>query len=178
MRIVSGSLGGRNFESVPGHRTHPMSEKVRGALFNSLGDIQGLSVLDPYGGTGALSFEAISRGASRAVVFDADANAARTIKENVVRLGLENTVTASRIAAAAWSRRHEQEQFDIVVLDPPFDAIERKELLRLTRHAKKGGIIVLSLPPTVGLLLAQSRQELLSHKSYGDIELFFYRQLA
>lgn len=176
MRVISGTLGGRTFESVAGHRTHPMSEKVRGALFNALGDISGLTVLDAYGGTGALSIEAISRGAASAVALDPDKNAHRTIKENLELLGIEDKARSSRIFAAAWSRRNQSELFDIVLLDPPYDAVEAKELLALSKHAKPGGLIVLSLPPNEGFRFAESRQELLSHKSYGDAELFFYRQ--
>jgi 16S rRNA (guanine966-N2)-methyltransferase len=59
MRIIAGELKGRNIQEPYGHRTHPMSEKVRGAVFNALGDIEGLAVLDAFAGTGALSFEAV-----------------------------------------------------------------------------------------------------------------------
>ncbi len=176
MRIISGDLGGRVFNDVPGHRTHPMAEKIRGALFNTLGDITGLSVLDAYGGTGALAFEALSRGAAHATILEADKNAARTIKENIQALGLGDRTTASRMYAHAWSRRNPDVQFDLVLLDPPYDAVEPKDLLRLAAHTRPGGMIVLSLPPDSGFRYAASRQELLQHKNYGDAELFFYRQ--
>lgn len=178
MRIVAGTLSGRTFESVPGHRTHPMSERIRGALFNALGDIKGLTVLDAYAGTGALGFEAISRGATKAQLLELDKNAARTITENIARLGVEEQVAITKAAATAWSKRHEREKFDIVLLDPPYDAVEPKDLLRLANHAKSGGIIVLSLPPHTGFQYAPTQRELLSHKTYGDAELYFYRQLA
>ena len=64
MKVVAGSRGGRNFASPHNNRTHPMSDKVRGALFNALGDLDGLSVLDAYAGSGACSLEAASRGAA------------------------------------------------------------------------------------------------------------------
>ena len=67
MRVIAGRLGGRLFDSPHTRRTHPMSDKARGALFNMLGDIEGMHVLDPFAGTGALSFEAISRGAASAL---------------------------------------------------------------------------------------------------------------
>lgn len=178
MRIISGYLSGRNFESVPGHRTHPMSEKIRGAVFNALGDIKGLTVLDAYGGTGALSFEALSRGAASAKLIELDKNAARTIGENIERLGLEDRAEITKAAAVAWSKRHADLKYDIVLLDPPYDAVEPKELLQLAKHAKPGGIIVLSLPPKIGFMYAPSQRELLSHKNYGDAELYFYRQLS
>lgn len=177
MRVISGSLSGRTFESVAGHRTHPMSEKIRGAIFNALGDITGLRVLDAYAGTGALSIEAMSRGAARAVALDSDKRAARTIKENLAVLGLESSVTSSLMYAHSWSRRNSTALFDIVLLDPPYDAVEPKDLLLLARHCKPGGIIVVSLPANNGFRYAPSQRELLSHKQYGDAELFFYRQL-
>lgn len=178
MRIIAGSLGGRTFESVPGHRTHPMSEKIRGALFNALGDIDGLTVLDAYSGTGALSFEAISRGASRVKAIELDKSAARTISENINLLGLDEKVEITKAAISAWSRRHENEKFDIVILDPPYDAVEPKELIKLSKHARMGGIIIISLPPKFGFRYASSRQELLNTKNYGDAELYFYRQMS
>lgn len=177
MRVIAGKLSGRNFKSPSGHRTHPMSEKIRGALFNSLGDIKGLTVLDIFSGSGALSIEAVSRGAASVTAIDYDISAAKAIKENIEDLGLENDIEFVKAMAIAWSRRHQKRQFDIVIMDPPFNGIEPKELLNLTKHAKQGGLIVLSLPPTAGFRYATSRQELLSHKTYGDAELFFYRQL-
>lgn len=178
MRVISGSLKGRNFDSVAGHRTHPMSEKIRGALFNSLGDINGLSLLDAYAGTGALSIEAVSRGAASVTALDADTKAHSTISKNIQTLGLEDKISVSRVYAHAWSRRHPNDLFDIVILDPPYDGFEPKELLLLSKHAKPGGVIVLSLPPNTGFKFGESRQELLQKKSYGDAELFFYRQQA
>lgn len=178
MRIVAGRLGGRTFDPVQGNRTHPMSEKIRGALFNSLGDITGLTVLDAYAGTGALGFEALSRGASHVMAIDADAKAASQIIANREMLQLpEESMDVTRAFAHAWGRRHQTRQFDIVLLDPPYNAVEPKELLKLSKHAKPGGIIVLSLPPKTGFLFGESRQELLTHKTYGDAELFIYRQL-
>lgn len=178
MRIIAGRLSGRNFDAPPGHRTHPMGERVRGALFNVLGDISGLSILDAYAGSGALAFEAISRGASSALCLELDKNAARTIAENIEKLGLQDQVTVTKAAATAWSKRHPNQQFDIVLLDPPYTLVEPKELLQLARHAKTGGVIVLSLPPDSGFAYATSRQELLAAKNYGDASLYFYRQLA
>ena len=60
MRVIAGFLGGRVFESPHGHRTHPMSEKMRGAIFGVLGDIKQLRVLDVFSGSGAVSIDAIN----------------------------------------------------------------------------------------------------------------------
>ncbi len=178
MRIISGRLGGRTFAAVPGHRTHPMSEKIRGALFNALGDINNLTVLDGFAGTGALSLEALSRGARTAHAVELDKTAVGIIKANAEDLGVADQLTVTRAGILAWSRRNQLKQYDLVVLDPPYDAVSAKELLQMTRHAVKGGLIVLSLPPNNGFRYAQSQQGLVLHKNYGDAELFFYRQLV
>lgn len=177
MRVIGGKLRGHNFNSTPGHRTHPMSEKIRGAIFNALGDIDGLSVLDAYAGTGALSVEAASRGASVVQAIDADQSAARTIKENVEKLDLSDKVSVTRAFVLAWSRRNPNAKFDVVLLDPPYDKVEPKELINLSKHCDAGGILVLSLPPTSGFRFGSSNQELLATKLYGDAELTIYRQL-
>lgn len=177
MRIVGGILSGRTFDSVPGHRTHPMSEKIRGAVFNALGDIEGLKVLDVYAGTGALGIEAVSRGAEKVLAIDSSAAAVKTIKHNVEKLGANDQVHATRAFFRAWSRRFPGAKFDLVFADPPYDAVEPKEILLLPKHLKKGGVLVLSLPPKTGFRYAHTRQELILYKNYGDAELYFYRQL-
>lgn len=177
MRVIGGKLRGQNFSSTQGNRTHPMSEKIRGAIFNTLGDISGLSLLDAYAGTGAISIEAASRGAVGIKALDADQIAARTVRENIAKLGLADEISVSRAFVLAWSRRNPNAKFDIVILDPPYDTIEPKELINLSKHCLPGGVIIVSLPPTSGFRFGSSNQELLLTKTYGDAELTIYRQL-
>ena len=79
LRIIAGNLGGRFIDSPDTATTHPMSERMRGALFNILGDITGKVVLDPFAGSGALGLEALSRGAASALFLERDAKAQKTI---------------------------------------------------------------------------------------------------
>src|SRR5258708_5562120 len=102
MRIIAGNLKGRVFGSPHGHRTHPMSENIRGALFNALGELGGLNVLDAFAGSGALGFEALSRGAKSAVLVEADRLAQKTIAENIQTLGLETRAKLVKASASAW----------------------------------------------------------------------------
>lgn len=177
MRIISGRLKGRVFESPHGNRTHPMSDKVRGALFNMLGDINGLTVLDAFSGSGALSFEAISRGATTSVAVDIDKSAINTVVKNIENLGLSAQIKAIRANISGWSKNNPYALFDIVLCDPPYDQIKLSLLEKLATHAKPGGIIVYSLPPAAGFNLPTSNYHLLSSKSYGDARLVFYRKL-
>lgn len=176
MRIIAGSLGGRLFESPHGHRTHPMSERVRGALFNALGDIKGLSVLDAFSGTGAIAFEAISRGADQSLAIELDQGAFSTILSNIKSLDLSGRVQAVRKDAKSWSRNHKASQFDVVVCDPPYDDVKYTLLIQLAYHTKPNGVLVYSLPPDHGFSLPDTDFDVISQKSYGDATLIFYKR--
>lgn len=174
MRIIAGRLGGRNFASPKTHRTHPMSDKVRGALFNALGELDGLTVLDAFAGSGACSLEAISRGASEVLAIDIDPEAVKTIAANVRELGLEDVITVRRKNISGWSRNNQTMQFDIVLADPPYNDIRPDVLERLAAHVKPGGLFVLSWPGSEPLRDFAGLDVVL-HKTYGDAQLVFYR---
>ena len=166
-------MGGLTFESPRGHRTHPMGDKIRGALFNMLGDIEGLKVVDLFSGSGAISIEAISRGAAHATAIEADKTAYTTIKRNIEELSLQEEIEVHKMYVHSWLNRT-NEQFDIVIADPPYDDLQYKTLDKLHHVVKPGGILVYSLPPTARLVLPE-KCEKLSEKNYGDATLTFYR---
>jgi len=175
MRIITGTLGGREFDAPRGNRTHPMSEQIRGAVFNILGDIKGLTVLDCFAGSGAISFEALSRGAKHATLIEQDKTAHKTIAGNIEQLGLEDRVLATRANIKGWSNSHRQDWFDIVVCDPPYDAVLETLIQKLARHVIRGGLLVLSWP-TPERIPAIEGMEILRHKTYGNATLVFYKK--
>ena len=176
MRIVAGNLKGQQFHSPHGHKTHPMSEKVRGALFNVLGDIEGLAFLDAFAGTGALAFEAASRGAKSVVAIDKDTSANKVIEQNVKELRLEKTVHVTKANTAGWSVHNMEKRFDIVLLDPPFDELQSPLLEKLImRHVKNGGLAVLNYPGQL-IFPKFDNTEVAADKNYGDTQLIFYRK--
>lgn len=177
MRIISGYLGGRQFESPHGHRTHPMSDKIRGAIFNMLGDIKGLHVLDAFAGSGALSFEAISRGARSVTALDIDNNAKRTINENIAILDLAERIKFIHINAGTWSNKNRQALFDIVLCDPPYDDVQLLSLYKLVRNVKPNGLYVLSWPGKIEIPKLKEL-EIVAQKDYGDAQLVFYRRIS
>jgi 16S rRNA (guanine966-N2)-methyltransferase len=174
MRVIAGSLGGRMFDSPGTHRTHPMSDKMRGALFNILGELAGLRVLDAFGGSGALAFEAASRGAQEVLMLDNDKAAQNTIGRNINSLGVGGTVRLVRAGAGAWLTQNPDAVFDIILCDPPYDDLQPNLLMRLSEHLVPAGLLVLSYPasqePPVFKGLQQIKQQ-----SYGDAQLVFYR---
>lgn len=176
MRIVAGRLGGRTFDAPRGHRTHPMGDKIRGAIFNMLGDISGLAVADLYAGSGALSFEAISRGAKQCIAIESDKVAYATIKRNIEALGLDETVIVRKMFVHSWLNRT-NDTFDIVIADPPYDDLVYKTLDKLHEVVKPGGLLIYSLPPS-GRLVLPSHCELLVKKQYGDATIHCYKVSA
>ena len=174
MRVITGFLGGRIFESPHGHRTHPMSEKMRGAIFSALGDIKGLEVLDCFSGSGALAIEAISRGAKTSTAIEVDKKAHSIIEKNLKTLGLEDRISVVRAYVNAWSTRHQNQTFDIVLVDPPYNDIPYRDLNKIPVHLKKDGILVLSWPKGVDYYYFEGLQ-MIRQKSYGDSTLFFYK---
>ncbi|HEX7963859.1 MAG TPA: RsmD family RNA methyltransferase [Candidatus Saccharimonadales bacterium] len=173
MRVIAGRLGGRMFDSPGTHRTHPMSDKMRGALFNILGDLGGLNVLDAFGGSGALAFEAISRGASAVLVLDNDKAAQKTIERNIRMLGISDGVKLVRASAGAWLGTNEGKTFDVILCDPPYDDLQQQTLTALAGRLTSSGVLALSYPaaavPPVFDGLRQLKQQ-----SYGDAQLVFY----
>lgn len=178
MRIISGYLGGRQFISPKGNRTHPMSDKARGALFNALGDITGLTVLDAFAGSGALSFEALSRGARRATAVDIETNAFKAMTDSAAALAVEDKIEIIRANVGGWFKSSPQnDRFDIVLCDPPFDALQLPIVERLSSKVNVGGLIVVSLPPGARLIMP-ARCEPVQTKDYGDITLRFFRRVV
>lgn len=177
MRVIAGFLGGRTFASPHGHRTHPMSEKVRGAIFGVLGDIKGLTVLDAFAGSGALAIEAISRGARTAVAIEVDKGVYKIMKENIASLDLSERIKAIRAFAGAWSTRNEAQKFDLILLDPPYDDVPYRDLKKLPIHLADGGTLVLSWPGHAEPLKFNGLTSVLT-KNYGDAQLVFYQKIA
>ena len=178
MRIIAGSLGGRIFDSPGTHKTHPMSDRVRGAMFNVLGDLGGLTVLDAFAGSGALGFEAVSHGAKQVTVIDSDRLAQKVLERNIVSLDVSEKVKLIKASAGAWLSTNPDAMFDVVLCDPPYDNLQPNLLVRLAERTHPGGICVLSLPPNHTFELPDDTFDLQTTKSYGDATLAFYRRIG
>jgi len=173
MRIIAGYLGGRLFTAPRGHRTHPMSDKMRGALFNMLGDIKGLTVLDAFSGSGALAYEALSRGAGQVTLIEQDRHAQKTIAENIAALGLDDRARLIKANANSWFRTSPNIEFDLVLLDPPYNALQYDLLELLVECVSANGKVILSWPGKQELMKFPGFT-LQSSKNYGDGSLHVY----
>jgi 16S rRNA (guanine966-N2)-methyltransferase len=120
---VAGRFGGRRLQAPPGRGTRPTSDRVREALFSTLGPIAGARVLDLFAGSGALAIEALSRGAASALLVERDPRAVTVIRANLDALGLaapEAVVHAGPARAALRSASARGDTYDLVFLDPPY----------------------------------------------------------
>jgi 16S rRNA (guanine966-N2)-methyltransferase len=127
MRVIAGDLKGQRLVAPRGWRVRPTSDRVREAIFSTLGErIEGATVLDLYCGTGALAIEALSRGAVQATLVDRDTRAALG---NVERLGLAERVELVRADVSRWlGNREDGEEkpiFDLVFIDAPYRLADR-----------------------------------------------------
>jgi 16S rRNA (guanine966-N2)-methyltransferase len=123
-RIISGVHGGRRLVAPPGAQTRPTSDRVREAYFSALGtltDLDGARFVDLYAGSGAVGLEALSRGASHVLLVEADAKAARSIRDNIVtlRAGDAARLVTGKVAQVL-AGPPEGGPFDIVFADPPY----------------------------------------------------------
>lgn len=145
MRIIAGNRKGHKLKEFEGMNIRPTTDRVKESMFNLIQDfIPGSNILDLFAGTGALSFEALSRGAKYAVCTDLDVNSVKIIKKNADELQFDNIEILNQDAMRFI--KNSNSCFSVIFLDPPYnkgfikpviEAVLENELLEMD------GIIVL-----------------------------------
>ena len=149
IRIISGIYKGRRLKLVPSTSVRPMQDKVKGALFNIVGDrLRGSVCLDGFAGTGSVGLEALSRGADTCVFVDEFYPSIKVIKQNVAKCGAEekSVVIHKEFNRAVIDLAKQGVRFDVIFLDPPYRLLEERNPLKVIRKRgllKPGGLIVL-----------------------------------
>jgi 16S rRNA (guanine(966)-N(2))-methyltransferase RsmD len=147
MRIIAGRLRRKSLGTPAGNLTRPTADRTREAIFNLLEsrmDLDGADVLDLFAGTGALGFEALSRGALVATFVELNPQVLRVTRQNAVTLGVETMAVFLRAEAVAWLGRYSGPAFHLILADPPYElpALPRLPDLALP-HLQPGGVLVL-----------------------------------
>lgn len=181
MRIVAGSAGGIPLDT-PRTDMRPTMDRVRGAIFSSLGElVPGARVLDLFAGSGALGIEALSRGATSATFVESHPACVAAIERNLAKARLVGEVR--RLDAFAFlARARTAQPFDVIFADPPYrkrpdDRDFTAELLRsapLRTLLAPDGLFVLEQAPGTRLDLPEG-WECLRRKKYGSTEVVFLR---
>jgi 16S rRNA (guanine(966)-N(2))-methyltransferase RsmD len=144
MRVIAGSLKGRRLKPPTWDGLRPTSDKLRETLFNILAPtVDGARVLDGYAGTGAIGIEAISRGASHVTFVERDRRAQTLIAANLAACGVGGGYVIIRAGIERAAADLPPASFDLVLLDPPYDADAADALALVARLLAANGTLVL-----------------------------------
>ncbi|NNE69228.1 MAG: 16S rRNA (guanine(966)-N(2))-methyltransferase RsmD [Rhodothermales bacterium] len=175
MRIIAGSLKRRTLSIPKGLDVRPTTDRVREAVFSwivSRVDLEGLNVLDLFAGSGALAFEAISRGADEALLVEKSPRIADVIRQNADHLGISDQVRVASADALTWLGRSSA-QFDLVFADPPYDYPDFESLpdAVLSRLTPDGILILEHGKPGQ----YEEHPQLVDQRRYGRTNVAFFR---
>ena len=180
MRIISGSLKGRQLQLPKGSAARPTSDRAREALFNILQPwIVGSQVLYLFAGSGALGIDALSRGAAGCIFVELDRANARALRESLVRFAVpqeRGVVINGDFRHVAPQLVREGKRFDLIFLDPPYEAGYYREALELScRLLAPRGCIVAEHERGCPLPDPPEDLEMTDLRQYGRNTMSFYR---
>jgi 16S rRNA (guanine966-N2)-methyltransferase len=179
IRIIAGRFGGRKIDAplANNRRTHPMGERIRNAIFNSVsGRVERAKVLDAFAGTGAVGLEALSRGADDVVFIERDKIAQRILFNNLEQLRVDGQTNLVRTTVNNWLDKNiSQQQFDLVFVDPPYYDPQVETVERLSNVVVHGGLMIVSWPLKYELPILPELT-LLSEKTYAGAKILTYER--
>jgi 16S rRNA (guanine966-N2)-methyltransferase len=166
MRVIAGTLRSRTLQAPAGLATRPTSDRLRETLFNVLSPrIKGARFLDLYAGSGAVGIEALSRGAGQVVFVEKAQPAIKVLCANLDRLELTSGFRVVSGDAGAYLRKQKEGvRFDLVFLDPPYDAVREYADVLGSLSGDTAGIL------TEGaLVIAEHRRKERLEDEYGNL---------
>ena len=174
MRVITGTARGRRLKTPEGMDIRPTTDNVKESVFNILQfDIEGRRVLDLFAGTGQLGIECLSRGAKEAVFIDQSRDAVKIVKENLKACGFSAPV----LQQDAISYPNACGKFDLIFVDPPYDAGLYKTVLEKINSIdilSEGGIILCESRRETDMPEMQAPYYLRKEYRYGKVKLSLY----
>lgn len=163
IRLISGALKNHKITAPNSRQTHPMSERIRGAIFNSIqAYVPDARILDAFAGTGALGLEALSRGASSVIFIEKNRLAQKNLAENlqiIQKTNLNPPVKLIRASISGWLNSTAKQftlgeipslpTFNLIFADPPYYDPQFPTIERLVDRLEPDGILVLSQPASL-----------------------------
>lgn len=175
VRIIGGLWRSRLIEFPNNAGVRPTSDRIRETLFNWLGqDLTGQTCLDLFAGSGALGFEALSRGAQAVVMVESDRSAYLALLENARRLGA-NHLQVHAMDAERFLRQ-DHLKYDVIFLDPPYKDTDFMGLMRdIAPHLATQGLLYVE---NSVVLAPPEDLELLRHKRAGSVHAHLMRKAS
>jgi 16S rRNA (guanine966-N2)-methyltransferase len=180
-RIIAGKAKGLRLQSVPGDSTRPITDRVKEALFNIIGnDIVEASFLDLFGGTGSVGIEALSRGAAFCRMIELNQAAVTTIKRNLEFTRLKNSGEVVHSDAFVYLKRPTDRGFDYIYIAPPqYKSLWQKAILGIdanTGWLSEDAWVIVQIHPVEYEKLALLHLEEFDQRKYGSTLLIFYER--
>jgi 16S rRNA (guanine966-N2)-methyltransferase len=178
-RVIAGSAKGRRLQFVPGDTTRPIMDRAKEALFNIIGPgIYDTVFLDLFGGTGAVGIEALSRGADRAVFFELEPLALKTINQNLVNTRLREKAQVNRGDVFKVLKSKPREVFDYIYVAPPqYQGMWRRTLEALDANPAwipEGTEVIVQIDPKEKEDITLTHLNPHDERKYGKTLLWFF----
>ena len=171
MRIIAGKYRSRKLVTLEGLATRPTLDQTKEAIFSSLGNyLPDFTVLDVFGGSGALSLESLSRGASKAYIIDNNIEAIDIIKKNKEALRVQDELVIYHGSYEQILRKLTHIKFDVIFLDPPFRMKVIDELIEF--------IIEHNMLKDDGYIVAEYPKEDVVNKNYENFRVRLCRRYS
>ncbi len=174
LKITSGIYGGRKLVQPKTDKTRPVMERTRHAIFQVLGDLTGLDVLDLYAGSGALGLEALSLGANSTTFVDTARVAIDAIKSNCTTLEIAQKVVIVNSKVEDFIKAN-QSTYNIIFFDPPYANLDQRQLKLAADQLAPDGILVVSCSVKTELPDKLGKAMVVKLKKYGDTQIAYYK---
>ena len=183
MRVIAGSAKGHRLQSVPGDTTRPITDRAKEALFSILGDdVEGMRVLDLFGGTGAIGIEALSRGAALGAVIAPHPRARPVVPGNVGHSRGGGRALAAQGDSFAFLESYHGEPFDLIYIAPPqYQGLWLKALTLVDQRPEllaEYGAVIVQIHPREETPVDLAVLEEYDRRQYGSVMLLFYAAAA
>lgn len=181
LRVIAGRAKGLRLKTVPGDTTRPITDIVKEALFNILGDeIESNTILDLFGGTGAVGIEALSRGARFVTFLDKGQQAVRTIQQNLLTTKYSDQAEVIRTDAFTYLSSPPKLNFDLIYIAPPQYKQMWQKAIRLIdakpELLSENGQIIVQINPIEWEELVLKNFDVFDDRKYGDTQLVFFEK--
>ncbi|MDD4802062.1 MAG: 16S rRNA (guanine(966)-N(2))-methyltransferase RsmD [Syntrophomonas sp.] len=181
LRVISGLAKGKKLKAPAGINTRPITDMIKEALFNVLGNrVRGSYFLDLFAGSGSVGIEALSRGALKAVFVDSSGEAVKVIKENLDNCGFKSNYDLFRsdVFKALQIFAQHRNRFGFIYIDPPFTKEiifnEVMEVIGKMDILEPDGIIVIRTPRKKDINPLYGRLQRYRESNYGESKLNYY----